>query len=135
MTKSLRKAIATRSRLENKYYKNKNEDIKSAYKKHRNYCSRLYQKERKKFYENLDKKSVTDNKLFWKTMKPFFSDRGLRDSGITLVEGDEIISEEKEVAETLNNFFANAVKSLNINILSESRSSYDDSMLMILLNL
>ena len=39
-------------------------------------------------------------------MKPYFSDRGLGDSGIILVEGDEIISEEKEVAETVNIFFA-----------------------------
>ena len=42
-------------------------------------------------------------------MKPFFSDK--------------IIFEEKEVAETLNNCFANVIKSLNINILSEARSS------------
>ena len=47
-------------------------------------------------------------------MKPSFSGQGLGDIGITLVEGDKIISEEHEVAETLNNFFANAVKSLNI---------------------
>ena len=40
-----------------------------------------------------------------------------------MVEDDKIISEEKEVAETLSNYFANAVKSLNINILSEARSS------------
>ena len=104
MTKSLRKAIATRSRLENTYYKNKTEDSKTSYKKHRNYCSRLYKKERKKFYKTLDIKNVTDNKLFWKTMKPFFSDKGVVDSGITLVEGDNIISNEHEVAETLNFF-------------------------------
>ena len=61
-------------------------------------------------------------------MKPFFSARGLRDSGITLVEGDKIISEEKEVAETLNNVFANAVKSLHIIILSGDRSSDEEPL-------
>ena len=66
VTKSPRKAIATRSRLENKYYKNKNEDIKSAYKKHRNYCNRLYKKERKMFYENLDKKLLLITNCFGK---------------------------------------------------------------------
>ena len=60
-------------------------------------------------------------------MKQFFSDRGLRGSGITLVDGDKIISEEKEVAETLN-VLANAVKSRHINILSESRSSDEEPL-------
>ena len=57
-----------------------------------------------------------------------FSDRGLRDSSITLV-GDKIISEEKEVArDTNNNVFANAVISLDINVLSEARSSDEEPL-------
>ena len=54
MTKALRKAIMKRSELESKYVKNKtNENLKS-YKKQRNFCSKLYKKERKKYYEMLD---------------------------------------------------------------------------------
>ena len=64
MTKALRKAIMKRSELESKYVKNKtNENLKS-YKKQRNFCSKLYKKERKKYYEMLDLKNVTDNKEF-----------------------------------------------------------------------
>ena len=37
-----------------------------------NFCSKLYKKESKK-YESLDLKNVTDNKGFWKTVKPFLS--------------------------------------------------------------
>ena len=44
-------------------------------KKHENFCSKLYKKERKKFYSQLDIKNVTDDKLFWKTMKPFLSEK------------------------------------------------------------
>ena len=116
MTKKLRKAIANRSRLEKRHYRLKTEDSKIGYKKQKNYCSRLYKKERKRFYENLDQKSTTDNKKFWKTMKPFFSDKVSGSVGITLVENEAIISEDQIVAETFNNFFANGVKSLNINI-------------------
>ena len=119
MTKSLRKAIANRSRLENRYYTLKTKECKSAYKKQRNYCSRLYKKERKSFYENLDIKNILDNRLFWKTMKPFFSDKGGDKNGIKLVENDELISEDCEVAETFNNFFSSAVTSLNIDIPGE----------------
>ena len=71
MTKILRKAIMRRSFLKNKYYKNGTDESKSSYKKQNNYCSRLYKKEKKNYYANLDLKNVTDNKLFWKTIKPF----------------------------------------------------------------
>ena len=42
MTKALRKAIATRSRLENRYYRHKTAESKWVYKKQKNYVSRLY---------------------------------------------------------------------------------------------
>ena len=72
MTKHMRKAIAKRSMLENKYHKNKSVDSLRAYKKQNNFCSRIYKKERKKYYTNLDPKNVTDSKKFRKTFKPFF---------------------------------------------------------------
>ena len=75
MTKPLRKAIMIRSSLKNKLYKNFTPNNSMAYKKQRNYCSRLYKKERKKYYEKLNVKKVMDNKEFWKTVKPFLSDR------------------------------------------------------------
>ena len=59
----MRKAIATRSRLENRYYRNKTAKSKTAYKKQKNYVSRLYKKERKKYYTNLDTKHITDKRF------------------------------------------------------------------------
>ena len=77
MTKTLWKAISNRSRLENQFYKRKSKESLQAYKKQKNFCSRLYKKERKRYYNNLDLKKVSDSKIFWKTIKPFFSDKGL----------------------------------------------------------
>ena len=75
MTKALRKGIMKRSELESKYVKNNtNENLKS-YKNQINFCSKLYKKERKKCYERLDLNNVTDKKNFWKTVKPFLSDK------------------------------------------------------------
>ena len=119
MTKALRKAIVTRSRLENRYYRDKTDVSNRAYKKQKNYCSKLYKKERKKYYANLDVNNITDNKKFWATMRPFFSDKGSGKSRITLVEGGNIIADDTGVANTLNSFFGNAVKSLAINIPKE----------------
>ena len=94
MTKNLRKAIANRSRLENQYYKYKTAESLRAYKRQKNFCSRLYKKERKKYYENLNVKNITDSKKFWKTTKPFFTDKGVSRTGIILVGGDKIIQED-----------------------------------------
>ena len=38
-------------------------------------------------------------------MKPFFSDKGLNRRNITLIDGDDIISKDSDVANTLNTFF------------------------------
>ena len=51
-------------------------------------------------------------------MKPLFGDKGTKHK-IVLVEGDKIINDDTELAETFNNFFDNAVKSLGI---SENKS-------------
>ena len=42
------------------------------YTKYRNYCRNLFRNEKKKYYNNLDTKLLTDNKKFWKTVKPMF---------------------------------------------------------------
>ena len=57
---------------------------------------------------------MSDNKKFWKYIKPLFSGKSKSKSKITLIKGDEIISEEQEVAETLNNYFIDAVQNLDI---------------------
>ena len=119
MTKALRKAIANRSRLENRYYREKTDVSRIAYKKQKNYCSRLYKRERKRFYTNLDMRCITDSRKFWKTMKPFFSDKGLGKNNIILVEGNDVISDDVAVANILNAFFENAVTSLDLHIPTE----------------
>ena len=80
-----------------------------AYKKQKNFCSRLYKKERKRFFNNLNPSFVTDNKLFWKTIKPFFSNMGNYRSRIKLVEKDEVLQDDDLIAKELNKFFKNAV--------------------------
>ena len=115
VSKALRKAIMKRSCLENVYFKKQDNHSLRAYKKQKNYCSRLYKKERKKFFNNLNPKFVSDNKSFWKTVKPLFSSKGSYNANIKLTDKDEIIQNDEDVAETLNSFFENAVSSLKLN--------------------
>ena len=108
-----------RSRLENRYYNSKSIEDKANYKRQKNYCNRLHKRERKNYYNTLDLKRLTDNKMFWATLKPFLSDKGLKSNNICLIEDGEIISNDAEVAETLNLFFQNSVSSLLIDEPSE----------------
>ena len=48
VTKTLRKVMMRRSELESKYVKNKTSENLKSYKKQRNFCSKLYKKEREK---------------------------------------------------------------------------------------
>ena len=68
------------------------------------------------FYSNLDPKNITDNKKFWKTMKPFFTSKSTLNSTFTIIDNGKIISEDNEVANVLNSFFEKSVSSLEIDI-------------------
>ena len=113
MTKIVRKAIMRRSALENKFYKDKSLESGIRYRKQKNYTKRLIKREKKKYFSNLNMNNYTDNKRFWQTVKPLFSN-GIGAQKITLVEGGDIISDDQTIAETFNNFFINSVKSLNM---------------------
>ena len=119
MTKALRKAIMKRSELETKYHKSKCKDDGVNYRKQKNYCSKLYKKERRKYFDSLDIKNITDNKRFWKTVSPFLSTKNSFQTKISLLEGNKLISDDSEVAATMNNFFENAVNPPNFNASDE----------------
>ena len=110
----MRKAIMLRSQLENNFFQYRREEYKRVLKKQKNYCNRLYKRERKKYYSQLNLNNINDNKKFWTTLKPLFSDKGGTKDNIVLVEDDKIISGDIEVAQSFNIFFENAVKSLGI---------------------
>ena len=114
MTKTLRKAIMKRSQLEHKYISNFTVENMNKYKKHKNLCSKPYIKERKKFYSQLDIKTFTDNKLFWKTMKSFLCEKCTFASKISLVHNNTVISDDQELADAFDNFFEHAVDNLGI---------------------
>ena len=93
MNTTLRKAIMKRTQLQNKFYKwHKNDDLK-AFKRQRNYVSRLYKKQRRKFYNNIDLNNFIDNKKFGKDVHPLFSNKPTNQNKITLVDNNKIITE------------------------------------------
>ena len=76
-------------------------------------------KSKRRYYENLNIKNVTDNKLFWKSVKPLLSDKSRIRDRINISEKGKILKTDSETAESLNSFFSNIVKNLNISRYSE----------------
>ena len=64
-----------RTELRNKFWKHKTDESRQAFVKQRNYCVSLLRKSKRNYYSNLNVKDITDNKKFWKTIKPLFSDK------------------------------------------------------------
>ena len=117
MNKTLSKAIMNRSRLKNKFQKNPNYLNKLRYKQQRNYCVNLTRRVKKQYYSNLDITNVTDNKKFWDTIKPSFSNKNASKKKITLIEGETIITDDAKLAATFNTLFSNGI--------NEKSSQYD----------
>ena len=71
-----------------------------------NFCSRLYKKERKNYFDTLDVNKIIDNKASWKNIQPLHSKKRKPENKITLENSEEnIISHDIEVSEEPNNFF------------------------------
>ena len=74
----------------------------------------LLRKTKKRYYGNLNEKFVSDNKLFWKTVKPLLSDNVAGKDEIHLIENNELVKTDLEIAEVLNKYFLNIVQNLDI---------------------
>ena len=114
MTKTFSKAIMQRTRFRNKFLKNPTDQNKLIYNKQRNLCVSLLRKEKKEYFAKLYEKDITDNRKFWHTVKPFLSDKVKSRETTTLVNKENIESNENDVAKTFNDFSSNIVKNLKI---------------------
>ena len=99
-----------RAKLKNNYNKNQTVENNTIYKKHGNYCTNLFKRAKKDFYNTLDINIFKDSKKFWKSIRPLFSDNQKEFiKELILVEKDTVTSKENEVAEKMNNYFIDAV--------------------------
>ena len=112
--KELPKGTVTRTKLGNNFLQNKSEENRKLYAKQRNFCISLLRKVKKRNYESLYEKSVIDNKLLWKAVSPFLSDRTVGKNTIHLTENGELIKLDLETAEILNDSFSNIAQNLDI---------------------
>ena len=86
INKKINKEIIKRSRLRKKFLNTESDIDRKAYNKQRNLCVSLIRSEKKNFFNNINTSDITDNKTFWKTAKPFFTDKIKTKSKITFIE-------------------------------------------------
>ena len=51
------------------------------------------------YYKNINLGNLTDNRKFWRTVKPIFSNKVQVNSSLTLIENGKMISKDSEIAE------------------------------------
>ena len=108
MNSELRKAIHQRNMWRNKHFKNKRDKLaRQNYVKLRNKVVKLKKSSIKTYF---DRKCNTQFgcKDFYKTVKPFLSDKGsgCNGSNIILREGDVLITDPFHVADVFNTYYA-----------------------------
>ena len=75
--------------------------------------SNSFYKQQKDYYEIVNISVITDNRKFWKYIKPAFSDKITTSSNFVLYY-DVNINDENDVAEKFNSYFSNIALNLDI---------------------
>ena len=98
VNKTLRKAIMIRSRLRNKHQRSQRHSDWHAYRKQRNFVCSLNKKIRRTYFDSVASDTDNSSHHFWEICKPFFSDKHPVSEKILLVDKDEIISSDSQIA-------------------------------------
>ena len=106
----------TRSRLRNCFLKNRSEKNRKLFCKQRNKCVSVLRKSENDHFANLNEKTLQITNVSGKPSNPSCQKKFifLKEQISTDEENNSLLTNCEEVAKELNNFFANAVKNLNI---------------------
>ena len=101
INKEIQRAVMVRSKLRKKFLKSRSESDKKPYNKQRNKSVNLLRKTKKAYYLNLNLKEIVDN------------------LSISLIENDNLLTDDFEIAETFNKYFQNLVPNLDLKVRSK----------------
>ena len=114
MIKALRKAIYTRNSLRNRYNEKRAQEHWNAIKRQRSKCVKVLRHAKMDYYKTLDVTCLTDNRKFWKTIKPLFSEKIKASPKITLLENEVLATDDREVPNIFNEYFIHITEALGI---------------------
>lgn len=102
------------TKLRINYLKNRCNTNRNAYDAQTNICFAIVRITKLDYHNKLNYKKSSYNNTFWKTVKPFCTDKAVNQERILLVEVNETILDNDKVSEKFNNFFSDVVKHLHI---------------------
>ena len=114
MNKRILKVTLAPSRLLNKFRKEITLLNQLAHKRHRNFSVKFSKKTKWNLYNTLKVNKFTDNKPFWKRVKPGLTKNTLEDEKMILAEIDKTISEEIDCCDNVSFLFYSIEECLNI---------------------
>ena len=111
INKELRKAIYDTSRLRNRFCKTPTEENEKLCKKQRNKYVSIRKKSIRNYFNKIENENVVTNKNFWKTIKPFLTNKGhLENAETMLIQDKKIISNEIELVKVFNKHYINIIE-------------------------
>ena len=111
MTRELSKAIMIKCKVKNSYVKWPLQENFVAYKKAKIKCNSLTRKAKRNFIKEATKSGIMSNRTFWKTVKPFLTNKGYVTNGCINIEKEgDIVRDEKVLVELSNENYINIAK-------------------------
>ena len=100
-----------RSRLKNKFNPHRIKENWNDYKIQRNNCVQLRKRAIKSYFEQNTKSGDISTRLFWKTIRPFLSNKGTHDNHDKILEGNgDLIKDKENISDILDDFYINIVE-------------------------
>ena len=84
---------------------------------------KLIRKTKEDYFQNSNIRDLSDNRKFWKTIKPYFTNKGLNSNKLLVEEKGNLASNDKQLATIMNSFFINIAKGLEIKDGNESNAN------------
>ena len=111
ITDEIRKTMRDQDKQKKRCYRSRNLLKWEKYRVLRNKVVSMKRKAVQNHFKTLCKENYADQRKFWNTIRPYINSRKKKkNSRIVLKENDQIMREPREVAETLNDFFSNIVR-------------------------
>ena len=66
---------------------------------------------------------MKDNRKFWKTVNPLFSEKSYSKESISLINKDGLVTKNEDLAKTFNIFFSSIIKKLDIEHVPDDESN------------
>ena len=93
-------AIIKWSKRRNTFIRKRSSKNCQNYKQQSNICSNILKSSKKKLFETQNINEITDSKKFWKTVKPFFTDK-CKTTNIILTGKNETLIDNKKFSTPL----------------------------------